>query len=89
MMNPPHPYWSKEEDRRLRILWEAGWTANAIAQDIGRSRNAVLGRRFRLGLPERESPIPVNEGGNGTAQRSKQERLGIAAARDAINRWAA
>ncbi len=53
------PYWTAEEDRRLAILWAAGWSTASIGADIGRGKNAVCGRRQRLGLPERGCPIPA------------------------------
>lgn len=57
MLNPRHPYWTPQEDERLRTLWEAGWSTLTIGIAIGRGKNAVCGRARRLALPERESPI--------------------------------
>lgn len=51
-------FWTKEEDRRLRILWEAEWSTLQIAVTIGRSKNAVCARARRLDLPKRGTPIP-------------------------------
>ena len=51
-------YWTAEEDRRLRILWDAEWSALAIAVTISRSRSAVCARARRLGLKARPAPIP-------------------------------
>ena len=42
--------WSVERLDRLRELSGCGWSASAIADDIGASRNAVIGKRWRLGL---------------------------------------
>ncbi len=42
--------WTVEKIDRLRELSGCGWSASAIAQDIGASRNAVIGKRWRLGL---------------------------------------
>ena len=57
-INPRSEYWTAEEDRRLRILWEAGWSTLQIAVTIGRSKSAVCGRARRLELPKRGTPIP-------------------------------
>ena len=54
------PRWPESRDDRLRELWEAGATAREIAEAMhheGISRNAVVGRRRRLKLPGRPSPI--------------------------------
>lgn len=44
--------WTEEKITRLADLWRKGWTAAAIAEDlgIGVSRCAVLGKIRRLGL---------------------------------------
>lgn len=57
--NPRSAPWTAEEDRQLRILWAAGWSTLAIGVTIGRGKNAICGRRKRLGLPERTGPIPA------------------------------
>lgn len=53
MSDSPWP----EADDRLRALWAAGWTTLAIAARLGISKNSVIGRARRLGLPGRASPI--------------------------------
>lgn len=57
MMLPRTKPWTTDEDSRLKALWRAGLTNAAIGEVIGRSRNAISGRRYRLELPERPSPI--------------------------------
>jgi len=57
MMLPRTKPWTDDEDLRLKELWSAGLTNSAIGEVIGRSRNAISGRRYRLELPERPSPI--------------------------------
>ncbi len=50
--------WSPEEDKKFRAMWLEGKSASQISRALsGRTRNAVLGRVFRLGLPQRVSPI--------------------------------
>ena len=56
----PAPYWSQWPDDlilRLRELWEAGHSTAEIGRRIGYSKNAVIGKARRLGLPGRGSPI--------------------------------
>ena len=45
--------WTDERVDRLKRLWLEGWTAQQIARELkdGISRNAVLGKVHRLGLP--------------------------------------
>lgn len=40
--------WTDEQDARLRQLWAEGLTATVIAAEMGKTRNAVLGRVHRL-----------------------------------------
>lgn len=52
--------WLPRDIERLRTLWADGKTANEIARELGEdrfSRNAVIGKAHRLGLPARPSPI--------------------------------
>lgn len=51
--------WKAEDDRRLRLLWDAGWSTMSIGADIGRTKNSICGRARRLNLAMRGSPIPV------------------------------
>ena len=48
--------WSKEQDEILKRLWNEGKTCSEIACSLpGKSRNAVIGRRVRMGLPDRDA----------------------------------
>lgn len=51
--------WNEHLDAELRAHWASGKSASAIAEAMGRgiSRNGVLGRARRLGLPRRASPV--------------------------------
>ena len=51
----PRP-WGEDEDAKLAKMWAEGLSAAQIARqlDTGRSRNAVIGRVFRKGLPGRK-----------------------------------
>jgi hypothetical protein len=42
------PFWTAEKDRQLRRLEAKGLTARQIGEQIGTSRNAVIGRSARL-----------------------------------------
>lgn len=53
--------WSEEKTAELRQLFADGWSAGAIAQKWGVSRNTVVGKKYRLGIcsakkPNRELP---------------------------------
>ncbi len=46
--------WSAELVEKFRVLWsDSALSARQIALRLGMTRNAVLGKRKRLGLPER------------------------------------
>lgn len=49
--------WSPEDDERLHSGWQQGESASSIGIALGRTRDAVLCRRKRLGLPSRDDPI--------------------------------
>lgn len=54
--------WSQDRSERLEKLWHAGKSASEIAEEIGGvTRNMVLGRARRMGLPSRPSPIIKRE----------------------------
>lgn len=58
MSGPTDPYpWDDGTIQRLGELWDEGLSAAEIGRRLGVSKNAVVGKARRLGLPERESPI--------------------------------
>lgn len=46
-------FWTKEKTDELEFLWRGEDSASVIAAALGTTRNAVLGKVHRLGLPER------------------------------------
>ena len=54
----PRP-WGEAEDSALAKHWAEGLSASQIAKKLGtgRSRNAIIGRIHRRGLPGRKTPI--------------------------------
>jgi hypothetical protein len=52
--------WSYSDMRILRRLWLVGKTTREIGEKIGCSKNAVIGKAHRMGLPDRPSPIKRN-----------------------------
>lgn len=49
--------WSDERTSTLKKLWADGFTASQIAKRLGGiTRNAVIGKVFRLGLARRNAP---------------------------------
>lgn len=58
--------WTPEREGLLKILWTQGLSASQIAKRLGGvSRNAVIGKRVRMGLPERN---------NSTSKLTKAQR---------------
>ncbi len=49
--------WTPERIAEVERLWNEGLTTSEIGRRIGVSKNAVVGKVHRLGLPSRESPI--------------------------------
>ena len=50
--------WKPEDEAKLRHLWnEKELSAREIAEEMGVSRNMVIGKARRMGLKSRPSPI--------------------------------
>jgi len=49
--------WNEERLADLKRLWAEGLSITQIGLEIGVSRNAVVGKVHRMGLPKRQSPI--------------------------------
>jgi GcrA cell cycle regulator len=62
--------WTPERVERLRILWADGHSCSIIASMLGGiTRNAVIGKVSRLGLPRRKTMARIN----GTRHRGKHQ----------------
>ena len=59
--------WTEETVARLRAFWRAGFSTAEIGRRMGTSKNAVVGKAHRLGLPPRPSPIRAK--GTGSTPR--------------------
>lgn len=55
--------WAPSEDETLRQMWADMKPASEIGRILGRSRNSVLGRAFRLGMcnPSQERKITMTK----------------------------
>ena len=49
--------WTPERIAEMTRLWTEGLSTSQIGKRIGVTKNAVVGKVHRLGLPGRESPI--------------------------------
>lgn len=56
-MNQYGTVWTEEKDAQLRAFWDAGVSGSQIAERMGMTKNAVIGRAHRLKLKSRASPI--------------------------------
>jgi GcrA cell cycle regulator len=54
------PTWTAERVELLKLRFEAGLTCREIANDIGVSRNAVIGKLSRLNLTREKTGDPQN-----------------------------
>lgn len=46
-------FWNKTRIKRLTALWDEGHSAGVIAEELGTTRNAIIGKVHRLKLPKR------------------------------------
>lgn len=73
--------WDEERTGRLKALWAEGKSAAQIAKAMGTTRNAVMGKMFRLGLSDKD-----RQGAHAEAtarRRRKKHQAAIAAERAA------
>ena len=42
--------WTPEQDEEILAFWYRRWSAGMIAQHVGKTRSAILGRLYRLGV---------------------------------------
>jgi hypothetical protein len=54
--------WPSENEVNLRIWWDEGMIASEIGRRLGLSKNSVIGKVHRLGLPGRR-PSPIRNNG--------------------------
>jgi GcrA cell cycle regulator len=69
--------WTASQEAQLRELWEAGHSMAAIGVKMGVSKNAIAGKRNRMGLTERASPINA-AARSGQAAKRRAENLAAA-----------
>ena len=66
--------WTVEDEQQLRRLWADGLSASAIGAELGKPRNAVLGKVHRLHLsPRAPSGGPKSRKSMGTELRPDRE----------------
>lgn len=54
--------WTDEKVARLTTMWEDGVTASDIGLELGVTKNTVIGKVHRLGLPKRRrAPVPTED----------------------------
>ena len=65
--------WTEAEDARLRALWDEGHSTAEIGRRMGRTKSSIVGRKYRLRLPPRPSPIrgtPIRTNSAAALQRA-------------------
>jgi len=58
MVGPMTQEWTPERTGALIALWNDGITAREIGRRLGMTRNAVIGKAFRLDLAKRRASVP-------------------------------
>lgn len=53
--------WPEADARACAALWALGWTSSAIAKELGRTRNAIIGKIHRMKLPKRDAPTDKHD----------------------------
>lgn len=80
MKNNVPSFWTDARIYNLKQDWDEGYSCSQIAERIGTTRNAVIGKAHRLGLEERrhsngydrpKEPIPLNPDGQTSRSRDR------------------
>ncbi|MCX5616879.1 GcrA family cell cycle regulator [Bombella sp. TMW 2.2559] len=66
--------WTDELIARLKELWEQGLSTAEIGRQLSITKNAVVGKAHRLGLPPRPSPIRNKAAAEGTRKQPRVDR---------------
>jgi len=66
--------WTDKSIARLRALWDEGLSSAEIGRRLNCSKNAVVGKAHRLGLPGRDSPIRAAAGKPSAPKPAVNER---------------
>lgn len=53
--------WNDERVEMLKKLWAEGLSATEIGKRMNTSKNAIIGKAHRMGLPSRPSPIRTKD----------------------------
>ena len=64
--------WTPERIEEVTRLWGEGLTTAEIGKIVGVSKNAVVGKAHRLGLPSRPSPIRRSRSNSATVKARTQ-----------------
>jgi GcrA cell cycle regulator len=51
--------WTAEAAETVSALWKSGLTASLIADELGRTRNSVIGKLHRMGLSNSDRPQEI------------------------------
>lgn len=70
----PVPTWTDEAVTKLTELWASGVSAALISVEIGKTRNAVIGKVARLGLPMRATVHAEKSGRKPAPKRERKPR---------------
>jgi hypothetical protein len=87
-MNQHSNPWTPERDDRLTELWASGLSSRKIGDAMGMSKNAIVGRVHRMGLPSRPRPESFPLEAVTDEQRGIIRRMWGYAGQDAIMRAA-
>src|SRR4051812_45482314 len=88
--------WPDDKAEKLRQMWTEGYSASEIANVVGKTRNAVIGKTHRLGLTSQKprqtyaapkarpmAPNPNLPHFNGTVSFKPQKRVAMPRSSDA------
>lgn len=66
--------WDEESKARLRKLWDTGLSASKIGEQMGLTKNSIIGAAHRLKLNPRASPIAHSVRSSTPASKPRKEQ---------------
>jgi len=69
--------WSASDEARAVMLWKQGKTAREIAEQLGRTRNGIIGKMHRLKLGRSDQAVKVGQVINGKGSSLHKKRAKI------------
>jgi GcrA cell cycle regulator len=87
MVEPMTQQWTPERTGALIALWNDEIPASEIGRRLGVSKNAVIGKAFRLDLARRRTSAPPSMGDGADAESARDNVIRLSSLQSGMCRW--